>query len=77
VERVAPTETAAATTTSTGNYCITLTGRSPEKEGWYLDCATTSHICGCWQNFEWYAVYSKRQELEIQEDAARVAGKDI
>jgi hypothetical protein len=30
------------------NYWVTDTGRkkAPSKESWYLDCASTSHICG-------------------------------
>ena len=46
VERAPPTEPAAATTTSIENYWMTVTGRSPEEEGWYLDCTTTSNVCG-------------------------------
>ena len=59
VESAAPTDTEAAaaaavttmTTTSIENYWMTVTGRSPEKEAWYLHCATTSHICGDRQEF--------------------------
>jgi len=57
LESGAPTETAAAaatTTTSIENYWMTVTGRSPGKEGWYLDCATTCHICGDRRKFERY-----------------------
>jgi hypothetical protein len=51
VESAALTETAAGattmSTTSVENYWMTVTNReSPSKESWYLDCATTSHICG-------------------------------
>jgi len=47
VESTAPTATAAATTTtSIENYWMTVTGRSAGKEGWYTDCAITSHVCG-------------------------------
>jgi len=80
VEREAPTETAAAaaaatTTTSIENYWMTVTGRSPEKEAWYLDCATTSHICGDQRKFERYTEYTKKEEQEIGDFAGRVAGK--
>jgi hypothetical protein len=39
---------AAATTTTTSieNHWMTVTkGKSQSQESWYLDCATTSHIC--------------------------------
>jgi hypothetical protein len=50
----APTEAAAAAaaaattvkTTPIENNWMTVTGKSPEQEGWYLDCATTSNFCG-------------------------------
>jgi len=82
VESGAPTETAAAaaaatTTTSIENYWMTVTGRSPEKEAWYLDCATTSHICGDRRKFERYTEYTKKEEREIGDFAGRVAGKAI
>jgi len=85
VESAAPTETAAAaaaaattmTTTSIENYWMTVTGRSPEKEAWYLDCATTSHICGDRRKFEQYTEYTKKEEREIGDFAGRVAGKAI
>jgi hypothetical protein len=84
VESVAPTETAAAaaaattTTTSIENYWMTVTnGKSPSKESWYLDCATTSHICGDRQRFERYTEYTKREEREIRNLAGRKAGKAI
>jgi len=87
VESGAPTETAAATaaaaaattmtTTSIANYWMTVTGRSPEKESWYLDCATTSHVCGDRQEFVWYMQYAKRDERQIHNFAGRVAGKAI
>jgi hypothetical protein len=80
VESSASTETTAATaTTTTGieNYWMTVTGRSPEKEGWYLDCATTSHICGDRPKFERYMEYSKRDGQEIRDVAGSVVGKAI
>jgi hypothetical protein len=51
VESAALTERAAAAaaatrTTSMENDWMTVTGRLSEKEGWYLDCATTADICG-------------------------------
>ena len=82
VESAAQTETAAAaaaaaatTTTSIENYWMTVTGRSPEKEAWYLHCATTSHICGDQRKFERYTEYTKKEEQEIGDFAGRVAGK--
>jgi hypothetical protein len=78
VDCAAPTETAAATTTtSIENYWMTVTGRSPEKEGWHLDCATTSHGCGDRRKFEPYMEYTKRDGREIYNFAGRVAGKAI
>jgi hypothetical protein len=65
------------TTTSIENYWMTVTGRSPEKEAWYLDCATTSHICGDRRKFERYTEYTKKEEREIGDFAGRVAGKAI
>jgi len=80
VESAAPTETAATaatTTTSIENFWMTVTGRSPEKEGWYLDCATTSHVCGDRRKFERYSEYTKRDGREIRDFAGKVAGKAI
>jgi len=88
VKSGAPTETAAAaaaaaaattmTTTSIENYWMTVTnGKSPSKESWYLDCATTTHICGDRRKFERYTEYTKREEREIRDFAGRVAGKAI
>jgi len=64
-------------TTSFENYWMTVTGRSPEKECWYLDCATTSHVCGDWGKFERYTEYTKRVGREIRDVAGRVAGMAI
>jgi len=84
VESGAPTETAAAaasttmTTTSIENYWMTVTnGESPSKESWYLDCATTTHICGDRRKFERYTEYTKRDGREIHDFAGTVAGKAI
>jgi hypothetical protein len=82
VERAAPTETVVAATTMTrtsiGNYWITVTnGESPSKESWYLDCATTTHICGDRQKLERYTEYTKRGDQEIRDFAGRVASKAI
>jgi len=90
VESTAPTETAAVaaaaaaaaamtmTTTSIENYWMTVTnGESPSKESWYLDCATTSHICRDRRMFERYTEYTKRDGPEIRDFAGRVAGKAI
>jgi hypothetical protein len=76
VESAALTETAAATT-SIENYWMTVTGRHPEKAGWYLDCTTTSHVCGDRRKLERYTEYTKREEREIRDFAGRVAGKAI
>jgi len=81
MESTAPTETAATAatiTTSIENYWMTVTNKeSPSKECWYLDCATTSHICGDRRKFERYTEYTKREEWEIGDCAGRVAGKVI
>jgi hypothetical protein len=83
MESAAQTETAAAaaaatTTTSIENYWMTVTNReSPSKESWYLDCATTSHICGDRRKFDRYTEYTKREEQEIRDFAGRIAGKAI
>ena len=79
VESGAPTATAAMTmtTTSIENYWMTVTGRSPEKDGWYLDCATTSNVCGDRGKFEQYTECTKRDGREIHHFAGRVAGKAI
>jgi len=86
VESGAATETAAVaaaaattmTTTSIENYWMTVTNReSPSKESWYLDCATTSHICGDRRKFERYTEYTKRDGREIRDFAGSVAGKAI
>ena len=74
----AATETAATTTTTTSieDYWMTTTGReAPSKESWYLDCATTSHICGDRQRFERYTEYTKREEREIRDFAGMTVGK--
>jgi hypothetical protein len=81
LESGAPTETVAAVTTmmttSIQRYWITVTGRSPQKEGWYLDCAAHCHICGDWQQFEWYTENTTRYGQEIRGFAGMVAGKAI
>jgi len=81
VESSAGTATAAAaetTTTSIENYWMTVTnGESLSKESWYLDCATTTDICGDQQDFAWYTQYAKRDEWEIHDFAGRVTGKAI
>jgi hypothetical protein len=80
VESSASTETTAATATTTisiENHQMTVTGRTPEKEGWYLDCATTCHICADTRKFEWYTEYTKRDGREINDFAGRVVGKAI
>jgi hypothetical protein len=77
VESAALTETAAAMMTSIEQYWMTVTGRCAEGEGWYIDCATTSHICGDQQKFELYIEYIRRKECGIHDFAGRVTGKPI
>jgi len=55
----------------------TTVREAPSKGSWYLDCATTSHICGDGRKFEQYTEYTKREEREIRDFAGRVAGKAI
>jgi len=71
VESGAPTAAAilTMTTTSVENDWMTVTGRSPEKESWYLDCTTTSPVCGDRRNFERYTDYAKWEEWEIRDFA--------
>jgi hypothetical protein len=54
-----------------------ISGDTPSKESWYIDCATTSHICGDRQKFVRYKQYAKREKREIRDFAGRVAGKAI
>jgi len=81
VESGAPTETAAAaaaTTTSIENYWMAVTNReNPSKDSWYLDWATTSHICGDQRKFERYTKYTKKEEWEISDFVGRITGKPI
>jgi hypothetical protein len=57
---------------------MTTTGReAPSKESWYLDCATTSPICGNRQTFERYTQYTKREGQDICDFGGTVAGKAI
>jgi hypothetical protein len=84
VESAAPTETAEAaaaatmTTRSIENYWMTVTNRkSPSKQSWYLDCATTTHICGDRRKFERYTEYTKREERQIRDFGGSVGGKAI
>jgi len=65
------------TMTSIENYCMTVAGRFPGKGSWYLDCATTSHVCGDQRKFEWSTEYTKRDERVICEFVGMVAGKAI
>jgi len=61
------------------NYWVTTTGGkpAPSKESWYLDCASTSHICGDRRKFARYTEFTKKDEREIRDFAGRVAGKAI
>jgi len=81
IESTAPTKTAATAATiatSIANYWMSVTnGESPSKESWYLECATTSHICRDRRMFERYMEYTKRDRQEICDSAGRVAGKAI
>ena len=76
--RVLTEAAAATTTTSIGNYWMTVkSGESPSKESWYLDCATTSHICADRQVFVRYTQCAQRDERENPGFAGRVAGEAI
>jgi hypothetical protein len=81
-EITAPTETAAAATTmattSIENCLMTvMSGESPSKESWYLDCTTTSHLGGDPQRFKRYTEYTTREGQEIRDYAGGVTGKAI
>ena len=78
MESAAPTETAAATmTTSIENYWMTVTGKSPEKDGWYLDCAIITHNCEYRRKFERYMEYTKSEEWKIWDFAGSVGVEAI
>jgi len=66
-------------TTTIENYWVTDTGgkTAPSKESWYLDCASTSHICGDRRKFVRYTGFTKKDEREIRDFAGTVAGKAI
>jgi len=66
-------------TTTIENYWVTDTGgkTAPSKESWYLDCASTSHICGDRRKFVRYTGFTKKDEREIRDFAGRVAGKAV
>jgi len=65
--------------TTIENYWVTDTGgkTAPSKESWYLDCASTSHICGDRRKFARYTGFNKKDEREIRDFAGRVGGKAI
>jgi hypothetical protein len=65
--------------TTIENYWVTDTGgkTAPSKESWYLDCASTSHICGDRRKFVRYTGFAKKDEWEIRNFAGRVAGKAV
>jgi len=48
--------------TTIENYWVTDTGgkTAPSKESWYLDCASTSHICGDRRKFARYTGFTRR-----------------
>jgi len=63
--------------TTIENYWVTDTGRktAPSKKSWYLDCASTSHICGNRRKFFRCTGFPKNNEREMRDFAGRVAGK--
>jgi len=65
--------------TTIENHWVTDTGgkTAPSKESWYLDCASTSHICGDRRKFARYTEFTKKDEREIHDFAGTVAGKAI
>jgi hypothetical protein len=65
--------------TTIENYWVRDTGgkSAPSKESWYLDCASTSHVCGDRRKFARYTGFTKKDEREIRDFAGRVAGKAI
>jgi hypothetical protein len=73
------TITARVSTETIENYWVTDTGgkTAPSKESWYLDCASTSHICGDRRKFVRYTGFTKKDEREIRDFAGKVAGKAI
>jgi len=67
-------------TTIIENYWVTDTtgGKTaPSKESWYLDCASTSHVCGDQRMFARYTGFTKKDEREIRDFAGKVAGRAI
>jgi len=81
-------QTAGKATTDTatiGNYLVMVTSRKsghtdstiPSKEGWYLDCAATSQVCGDRKKIIWYTEYANRDEREVRNFSGRKAGKAI
>jgi len=61
------------------NYWVTDTGgkMAPSKESWYLNCTSTSHICGNRRMFVRYMGFTKQDDQEIRDSARREAGKAI
>jgi len=61
------------------HYWVTDTGgkTAPSKESWYLDCASTSHICGDRRKFVRYTGFTKQDEREFRDFAGRIAGKAV
>ena len=66
-------------TTTIENYWVTDTGgnTAPSKESWYLDCASTSHVCGDRRKFARYMGFTKKDQREIGDFAGRAVGKAI
>jgi len=73
------TITTRVSTETIENYWVKDTGgnTTPSKESWYLDCASTSHICGDRRKFAGYTGFTKKDEREIHDFAGKVAGKAI
>jgi hypothetical protein len=65
---------------TTIEHCsVTVTGGKivPSKQCSYLDCASTSHICGDRRRFARYTEFTKKDERQIHDLAGRVEGKVI
>jgi len=58
------------------NYWVTDTGgqTAASKQSWYLDCASTSHICGDRRKFAGYTRFAKKDDRDICDFAGTVAG---
>ena len=65
--------------TTIENYWVAERGgkTAPSKESWYLDCASTSQVCGDRRKFARYMGFTKQDEWEIRDFARRVAGQAV